>query len=113
MDAQTAPSSGRLHLTRVLWIVDGLMWTLVIVGWPLLALSQLVLTPDVRGSAIGNPPTLSGVGFLVFMVSVPIAVGVTGLALISKMMPSSGSPLWAQHATRAPSRTVAHAVSAC
>jgi hypothetical protein len=96
MDTLTAPSSGRVRLTRALWIVGGLIWTIVIVGWPLLALSQLVLTPDVRGSAIGDPPTLSDVGFLVFIISVPAAVAFTGLALISSRAttpPSSGSAL--------------------
>jgi hypothetical protein len=88
-----ARNARRARVTRALWVVGGLMWMIVVVGWPLLALAQLVLTPDVKGSALGDPPTLSDVGFLVFIISVPVAVGVTGLALIPRMTPSSGSPL--------------------
>jgi hypothetical protein len=73
----------RARLTRALWIVACLLWVITIVGWPLMAFAQLTLTPDANGSAIEAPPTLFDVGFLVFIISVPAAVGITGFALIS------------------------------
>lgn len=83
LSTQTTPRSQRARVARALWVLVGLVWAIAVLGWPLLALAQRLLTPDVHGSAIGTPPTLADVGFLVFIISVPAAVGLTGLALIS------------------------------
>ena len=90
MQVLTVPTPPRVRLTRLpLWVVGGLLWALVVLGWPLLSLAQLVFTPEVKGSAIGIPPTLSDVGFLIFIISVPAAVAVTGLALVSALRPAA------------------------
>jgi hypothetical protein len=83
MDTQTAQIAQRVRPTRALWILGSSMWAIAILGWPLLALAQLVFTPDAGGSSIGSPPTLADVGYLLFIISVPAAVAFMGLALIS------------------------------
>lgn len=85
MQTLTAPSPRRARLTRTLWVVGGPIWASVVLGWPLLALAQLILTPELKGSAPGDPPTLSDVGFLIFIISVPAAVAFTGFAVISAL----------------------------
>jgi hypothetical protein len=68
------------------------MWAAVLLGWPLLALAQMVLTPDVTGTSIGDASTLADVGFLIFIISVPAAVALTGFALVSRMTTVPTSP---------------------